>query len=146
MTNTNTQNQKTQAIPHPGSEQDALRAAHVALDAALEKKALAPVLLDVNELCSYTEYILLVSGRSDRQVDAIGQAIQDALQAEGRRPLGLEGRSSGQWTLLDYGDLVIHVFHHPTREHYDLESLWIDAPRMDIDVPEEAQVSPDDRY
>jgi ribosome-associated protein len=124
----------------------ALEAAHLALDAALDKKALEPVLLDVRALCSYTEYILLVSGRSDRQVDAIAEAASVALKAHGRRPLGVEGVTSGQWALLDFGDVVIHVFMHPMRLHYDLESLWHEAPRVDIEVPADARATPDDLY
>jgi ribosome-associated protein len=125
---------------------DALEGARVALEAALDRKALEPVLLDVRALCSYTEYILMVSGRSDRQVDAIADAVSQALKALGRRPLGIEGVSSGQWALLDFGDLVVHVFLHPVRLHYDLESLWHEAPRVPIDVPEEARATPDDLY
>jgi ribosome-associated protein len=124
----------------------ALEAAQLALDAALDKKALEPVLLDVRALCSYTEYILLVSGRSDRQVDAIAEAASVALKAHGRRPLGVEGVTSGQWALLDFGDVVIHVFMHPMRLHYDLESLWHEAPRVDIEVPADARATPDDLY
>ena len=120
--------------------------AQLALDSALEKKALEPILLNVNELCSYTEYILVLSGRSDRQVDAIAAAVSAALKSAGRRPLGVEGVKSGQWALLDFGDLVVHVFHHPTRLRFDLESLWIDAPREDIEVPDEARVSVEDTY
>jgi ribosome-associated protein len=125
---------------------DALEGAKLALETALGKKALEPVLLDVRALCSYTEYILTVSGRSDRQVDAIADAVTQALKAQGRRPLGVEGVTSGQWALLDFGDLVVHVFLHPVRLHYDLESLWHEAPRVPIDVPDEARATPDDLY
>lgn len=118
----------------------------MALDAALDKKALEPVLLDVDELCSYTEYILVVSGRSDRQVDAIADAISSCLKQVGRRALGVEGVRSGQWALLDFGELVVHVFHHPTRLRYDLESLWVDAPRVELDIPDEARADLDDSY
>jgi ribosome-associated protein len=124
----------------------ALEAAQLALDAALDKKALEPVLLDVRALCSYTEYILLVSGRSDRQVDAIAESVSTSLKAHGRRPLGVEGVTSGQWALLDFGDVVIHVFMHPMRLHYDLESLWHEAPRVNIEVPADARATPDDLY
>jgi ribosome-associated protein len=130
----------------PAPRVSALEAAHLALRAALDKKALEPVLLDVRDLCSYTEYILLVSGRSDRQVDAIADAVSQVLKAHGRRPLGVEGVTSGQWALLDFGDVVIHVFMHPMRLHYDLESLWHEAPRVEIDVPPEARATPDDLY
>jgi ribosome-associated protein len=117
-----------------------------ALEAALDKKALEPVLLDVRDLCSYTEYLLVVSGRSDRQVDAIADSVEKALRQRGRRPMGTEGARTGQWALLDYGDVVVHVFHHPVREHYDLEGLWIDAPRVEIEVPDEARVSVEEMY
>ena len=112
---------------HPGSE-EGLAAAHVALATALDKKALEPILLDVRGLCSYANYILILSGRSDRQVDAISEGIREGMKQTGSL-LGSEGIGSGQWALMDYGDLVIHVFHHPTREHYDLEGLWIDLHR-----------------
>ena len=117
-----------------------------ALDAALDKKALEPVLLDVDELCSYTERILLLSGRSDRQVDAIADGVKAALREKGYTAMGVEGKANGQWALLDYGDLIVHIFHHPIREHYDLESLWNEARRIEIDVPDEARVSADDIY
>jgi ribosome-associated protein len=125
---------------------EALGIAQRALDAALDKKALEPVLLDVRELCTYAEYILLVSGRSDRQVDAIADGVLDALRDRRRRPLGVEGLTSGKWALLDFGDLVVHVFHHPMRLHYDLEGLWSEAPRVAIDVPPEARAQLDDMY
>jgi ribosome-associated protein len=134
-------------LDHAGRPRfDALEGARAALEAALDKKALEPVLLDVRALCSYTEYILMVSGRSDRQVDAIADAVNQALKGLGRRAIGVEGVSSGQWALLDFGDLVVHVFLHPVRMHYDLESLWHEAPRVAIDVPEEARATPDDLY
>jgi ribosome-associated protein len=115
-----------------------------ALALALEKKALEPALLDVRELCSYTDYILLLSARSDRQVAAITDHLREQLKRLGQHPVGSEGEGGGQWALLDYGDAVVHVFHHPSREFYDLESLWVDAPRVAIDVPAEARISPDD--
>ena len=105
-----------------------------------------PVLLDVSGLCSYTEYLLIVSGRSDRQVDAIADCVRLELKKRGHTAIGMEGTSTGQWALLDYGDVVIHVFHHPLREHYNLESLWIDASRVDIDVPETARMTVEDMY
>jgi len=129
-----------------GATKSGRELADVALEAALEKKALEPVLLNVNELCSYTEYILVLSGRSDRQVDAIAESVSVALKAQGRRPLGIEGVKSGNWALLDFGDIVVHVFHHPARLRFDLESLWIDAPREDIEIPEEARAAVEDGY
>lgn len=147
----NTQSQNThpeyrEPNGRPEARLDALEGAKVALETALDKKALEPVVLDVRELCSYTEYIVMVSGRSDRQVDAIADAVTQSLRDQGRRPIGVEGVSSGQWALLDFGDLVVHVFHHPVRLHYDLESLWHEAPRVPIEVPAEARATPEDIY
>lgn len=112
-----------------------------AIDAALGKKALLPVLIDVSGMASYTDFLGIVSGRSDRQVEAIAEGIREAMAARGRRVIGHEGTGGGRWTLLDFGDIVIHVFHHPVREFYDLEGLWIDAPRVKLDVPPEAMVN-----
>jgi len=118
-----------------------------AMEAALEKKALEPVLLDVTGQSSYTDYILVLSGRSDRHVQAVADAVQEHLKKEhGRRALGVEGKRDGHWTLIDFGDLVVHVFYHPVREFYDLEGLWVDAPRVPVDVPPEARVQINDAY
>lgn len=126
-------------LPRPrlSDDTDGLDEAHRALEAALDKKAVEPSLLDVRGLCSYANYILVVSGRSDRQVEAIATGIVDGLRIEGVRTLGVEGKGSGQWVLLDFGDLIVHVFHQPVREHYDLEGLWIDAERVPLELPSE---------
>jgi ribosome-associated protein len=102
------------------------------LEAAIEKKAQDPVLLELKGVASFTDYFLLCSGRSDRQVQAIAQAIEQALKKKGIRPLGQEGTAGGRWILMDYGDVVIHIFLEPIRKFYDLEGLWIDAPRIDL--------------
>ena len=130
------------------AELDATRELAVAaMDAALDKQALAPILVDVSGMGSYTDFIGIVSGRSDRQVDAIAENVVHAMKQRGRHLLGQEGTGSGRWTLLDFGAFVIHVFHHPVREFYDLESLWIEAPRVKLDVPPEAVLSqPDALY
>lgn len=117
-----------------------------AVEAALEKKAVMPVLLDVHELASYTDFILVVSGRSDRQVAAIADGIAEALGREGARSLGKEGAKGGHWMLLDFGDLVVHVFYHPVRDFYDLESFWVDAPRVPLALPPEAHVGAEESY
>jgi ribosome-associated protein len=118
-----------------------------AMEAALDKRALEPVLIDVSSMGSYTDFIGIVSGRSDRQVDAIADSVTQVLKARGLQPLGQEGTGSGRWTLLDFGAFVIHIFYHPVREFYDLESLWIEAPRVKLDVPPEATLQqPDALY
>jgi ribosome-associated protein len=125
---------------------DGLDGAMRALALALDKKALEPVLLDVHELCSFCNYQLVISGRSDRQVEAISDGISSGLKADGMRPLGAEGARTGQWSLLDYGDFVVHVFLHSAREHYDLEGLWSDAPRIPLDVPADARLPLGETY
>lgn len=117
-----------------------------ALDLALGKKALEPILLDVRDLCSFCNYQLVLSGRSERQVEAIAEGISIGLKQEGLRPLGHEGAKTGNWALLDYGDFVVHVFLHTAREHYDLEGLWNDAPRVAIEVPADARIPADEAY
>ncbi|MBK9036939.1 MAG: ribosome silencing factor [Myxococcales bacterium] len=128
----------------PRTDDAGLDDALKALSFALDKKALEPVLLDVRGLCTYASFQLVLSGRSDRQVDAISEGIIIGMKEAGIRPLSTEGKRSGQWALLDFGDVIVHVFHHPAREHYDLEGLWIDAPRIPLDVPEDARVAADD--
>jgi ribosome-associated protein len=130
----------------PPQTTEGLDGAMRALALALDKKALEPVLLDVRELCSFCNYQLIVSGRSDRQVDAIAEGITTGLKHEGQRPLGAEGARTGQWSLLDYGDFVVHVFLHAAREHYDLEGLWNDAPRIPLDIPADARMPAGESY
>jgi ribosome-associated protein len=115
-----------------------------AVQAAFTKNALQPVLLDVASLTSYTDFILILSGQSTRQVDAICRAIQEGMKQQGHGVLGVEGEKGSQWMLLDYGDVVVHVFYHPQREFYDLEGLWSEAPRVELDVPPELRHVPDE--
>jgi ribosome-associated protein len=89
------------------------------------------VVLNVKEISSFTDYLLICSGATDRQVQAISAAIQQYLKKEGIRPLGIEGEANGQWILLDYDDVVISVFQESLRAFYAIEDLW-NAPRMNI--------------
>ncbi|HEY4055775.1 MAG TPA: ribosome silencing factor [Kofleriaceae bacterium] len=135
-----------EAAPMKAESTEGLDNAMRALDLALDKKALEPILLDVRDLCSFCNYQLVLSGRSDRQVDAIADGINAGLKQEGLRPIGSEGARTGQWALLDYGDFVVHVFLHSARENYDLEGLWSDAPRIPLEVPPEARIPADETY
>ena len=102
---------------------------------ALEKKANDISLLDMQGLVSYTDVLVICSASNPRQVRAICESVRQMVKREyGKLPLGMEGLSQGQWCLLDYGDVVIHVFHEPMRSFYDLESLWMDAPRLSLDT------------
>jgi ribosome-associated protein len=147
-----TKGRSRSAHPHPEppprapATTEGLDGAMRALTLALDKKALEPVLLDVRELCSFCNYQLVVSGRSDRQVDAIADGIVVGLKLDDLRPIGAEGARSGQWSLLDYGDFVVHVFLHSAREHYDLEGLWNDAPRVPLEVPPDARLPAGETY
>jgi ribosome-associated protein len=106
---------------------------------ALEKKAYDLVLLDVAEHTSLADYFIICTGRSDTQVQAIAQSIQEGLGKMGRKPLSVEGYSSGHWVLVDFGDVVVHVFYEPVREYYDLERLWSHAPRVPLPEPYRSQ-------
>jgi ribosome-associated protein len=104
------------------------------LKAAQGRKARNIALLDVRGLSSVADFFIICSGRSNRQVIAIAEFIQLDLKNKGIRPLSIEGKKEGHWILLDYGHVILHVFYEPLREFYDLESLWIDAQRVNPDV------------
>jgi ribosome-associated protein len=103
--------------------------AEILLRAALSKKALNPMLIRLAGITSLTDYFLIVSALSGKQVKAVAEAIlTDARQRKFPR-YSAEGVNQGNWALLDYGDVVVHIFQKPTREFYDLEGLWSEAPR-----------------
>ena len=108
---------------------DSKALALLAAEACDDRKAANIVLIRVEEISSIADWFVIASGRSDTQVRAIAEAVETAGRARGRRPLWVEGLSHGQWVLLDYGDIVVHVFFGPVREFYDLERLWSKAPR-----------------
>jgi ribosome-associated protein len=98
---------------------------------AQDKNAVDPVLLHVTQLCSYADAIIVCHGRSTRQVQAIlGHVVQEMKKA-GEYALAVEGEREGLWGLVDYGDVVFHVFYEPMRPYYDLEGIWPDAARID---------------
>jgi ribosome-associated protein len=101
--------------------------------AAADKKAFQIVGLEVGDLTSYTDSLLICSGASDRQVAAIAGEVQRRLRDAGRRPLHVEGESHADWVLLDYGEFVVHVFTEERRTYYGLDNLWGDAPRLESD-------------
>lgn len=107
--------------------------AKTAAQAADEKKAKDIVVLDVARLLVITDYFMICSGNSNRQVRTISENIRQKLAKKGIRPLGVEGEEHADWVLLDYGDLVIHIFTEEQREYYQLERLWRDAPVLDWD-------------
>lgn len=104
--------------------------AHKVATLVLDRKGSEVVILDVRGIASYADYVVIASGDSDRQVTAMAEHVQTKLKEDdGVAPLGSEGTETGQWVLLDFGDVVTHLFFNEVRAHYDLEGLWADAPR-----------------
>ena len=108
-----------------------------AVEAALDKKARQLVVLDLRGLSDVTDYFLICHGTSTRQVQSISNSIEEVLREIKRRPKHIEGYTRGEWVLMDYIDLVVHVFVEEKRLYYALEKLWSDAPRLlEEDSPE----------
>lgn len=103
---------------------------HEAVTAADERKAIDLQVLHLAEVSDFTDFFLICSGANERQVQAIAEAVDEALRGQGVRPLHQEGTHGGSWILLDYGDFIVHVFREETRRFYGLERLWSDAPEV----------------
>jgi ribosome-associated protein len=110
--------------------------------AALDKKAVGLEILDVAGKVDYADFLVLMTGRSDRQVTALAQGIEEALRKKGRRPISVEGTQEASWILMDYGDVVVHVFQDDARSLYDIEGLWLDVRRLPVPLPEGARPEP----
>lgn len=118
--------------PHPDSRERALVAAH----AASAKKGEDIAILDVSEIISIIDCFVLVSASNTRLARTIVDEVETAIRDhDGSRPIGVEGLDDSTWVLLDYGDIVVHVFLEATRAYYDLDRLWADAPRQDLEEP-----------
>jgi ribosome-associated protein len=104
----------------------------LALAAAQDKKALDLIVLDLRKGLAFTDFFVIGTGANARQVQAIADAIDDALRQKGVRPALVEGRARGEWVLLDYFDFIVHIFQPATRDFYGLERLWGDAERIEI--------------
>jgi ribosome-associated protein len=118
--------------PRPSRPDDAAALLRAAAAAAVAKKARDLVALDLREVGGVCDYFLLCSGSSEVQVKAIAEAVEERLQAEGMRPWHVEGREGRRWVLLDYVEVVVHVFHERTREYYMLDRLWGDARSVEL--------------
>ena len=113
----------------PASQRVALAIA----EAALDKKAVNVEIIDVAGKVDYADYVVVMSGTSDRQVTALARGISEDVEKKTKtKCLGVEGLPGGAWVLMDFGDVVVHIFHHDVRGYYDLESLWIDAARVPV--------------
>ncbi|MFH7319005.1 ribosome silencing factor [Desulfurivibrio sp. D14AmB] len=104
--------------------------ARIAAEAALDKKAEELVILDVRGLSSYTDYLLIMSGRSTRHVQSLAKAVDEALSPKRLKTGDTEGLAEGHWVLLDFSDLVVHIFYRDLRGFYDLDGLWHDAAKV----------------
>ena len=111
--------------------EESREAAVAAARSASAKQAEGVAILDVHGLIVITDFFVIASGSTDRQVKTIVEEVEKALRDLGRKPVRREGETEGRWVLLDYVDIVVHVFAEEEREYYDLERLWRDAPRVD---------------
>ena len=103
-----------------------------AIAAALDKKAIDLVVLDLGNGTAFTDYFVICTGANSRQVQALADGIEQALAAQGTKPALVEGRSHAEWVLIDYFDFIVHIFTPQTREFYALERLWGDAQRVEV--------------
>ncbi|HZS08352.1 MAG TPA: ribosome silencing factor [Blastocatellia bacterium] len=114
------------------TDEELLAHVQAAVHAAEEKKAVEVVTLRLIELTSFTDYFVICSGNSVRQVQAIADEVTDQLKKRGVRPQNTEGYNNAEWILIDYGAFVVHIFSGAARRFYDLERLWRDAARVDF--------------
>lgn len=109
---------------------------------ALDRKAYDLVVLDVRKLTSLADFFVICTGRSDTQVQAIAQSVEEEMRKVGEHPLSVEGYPHGQWVVMDFADIVVHIFVEPAREFYDLERLW--ARALPLKLPAALAVQVDD--
>jgi ribosome-associated protein len=100
--------------------------------AALDRKAVSVEIIDVTGKVDYADYVVVMSATSDRHANAIAKNVDTELSQKGIRPHSVEGLPQGAWVLMDFGDVIVHIFHQDTRGYYDLESLWFDAARVEV--------------
>ncbi len=118
------------SIKKKHADKSSLELARLAAQAALDKKAENLMILDVRGLSDFADYFVIMSGRSTRHVQGLADAVDVELRNKKLTVTNSEGLSEGQWVLLDYNDVIVHIFYHEVRGFYDLEGLWHDAPRI----------------
>ncbi|MEW6729745.1 MAG: ribosome silencing factor [Acidobacteriota bacterium] len=124
--------QRTNAVSKLSEAQLSDVRVETAIRAASDKKATNIVLLDLQEIASFTDYFVICSGTSNRQVQAITDEIRERLNSLGASVAHIEGYQTAEWVLIDYGDFIVHIFTETARQFYDLERLWRDAGRVEI--------------
>jgi ribosome-associated protein len=113
----------------------------LAIKTIVAHKGLEPVLIEVTKFCSFADFFILCSGGSHRHVTALAKYVEEALAQTGVKPLGIEGLEEGQWVLMDYNTLIIHIFIQEQREFYNLEDLWSEVPKTQIETDSNAQTT-----
>lgn len=121
------------------ASQDSIRLATVAALAADEKLAEEIAVIDVSEVLNITDLFVIAGASNERQVNSIVDEVEDKLREAGAKPIRREGTREGRWALLDYGEIVVHIFRNEEREFYALDRLWRDCPLIDIDGIETVQ-------
>ncbi len=127
---------KIKTSPPPKEFEKAIEKAIHLAEAAIGKKGFNLTILEIGRVNPFTDCFLLISGRSDRHVQAIADAVYERMKRSHETILGVEGYKEGKWILIDGGDVIIHIFQESIRTYYDLEGLWIDAPRIPIEEEE----------
>lgn len=113
------------------SAPDGLQLARLCVEAAADKKALDPVILDLREISTITDFLVICSAQSEPQLKAIANGVEQSLKEDqGKHPLAVDGFPTSQWIVMDYGDVMFHIFHEDKRPYYALEELWSDAPKV----------------
>ena len=122
-----------QQVKKKHRKKSSLQLAKLCVKAAIEKKAADPLILDVRKLCSFADFFVILSGRSTRHVQGLAEAVEEELRSKRVSTSKSEGLKEGSWVLLDYGDVIVHIFYAETRKFYDIEGLWHDAKRIRVD-------------
>jgi len=122
-----------QQVKKKHRKKTSIEIARLCVHAAVEKKAQDPIILDVRKICSFTDYFVIMSGRSTRHVQGLAEAIEAELRSKRLSTTKAEGLQEGTWVLLDFNDVVVHIFYSESRKFYDIEGLWHDAPRITLD-------------
>jgi ribosome-associated protein len=129
-------------VPPAEASAEARQLAMAIASAGLEKKAIGVEILEVAGKVDYADFLVIMTGRSDRHVQSIASGIEDDLRRRKMRPMSTEGMTTATWVLIDFGDVVVHVFQEDARRVYDIEGLWIDADRVEVPPDDGAAPSP----
>ncbi|TXD39568.1 ribosome silencing factor [Lujinxingia vulgaris] len=128
----------TPNTPQSDIDKELLEVARGIAAVTWDLKALNTTVIDLRGRVSYTDFIIVATGTSERHVQALARRVDSEMRDSGRKSMGTEGLDTGRWALLDYGDIIVHIFHQDARKDYDLERMWSEAPRLELeDAPEE---------